>query len=70
LYPKKYIVVAFKNGAIANLSMRGKNVRKILEKIIEKLEGASGGGHEEAVGARIKVEDLDKFKEQFKDEIK
>ena len=28
-------------------------------------EGATGGGHENAVGARVKVKDLEKFKERF-----
>ncbi len=63
LYPKKYIAVAYKKGSSTNISLRGKSVKKILERIIAKLENASGGGHEDAVGARIKTEDLDKFKE-------
>lgn len=62
LYPKKYVVVAYKNGEIANLSLRGKNVKKILEKILKET-GGTGGGHEDAVGARMNVKDLKKFKE-------
>ena len=41
----------------------------ILEQILPKLEGASGGGHEDAVGARIKSEDSEKFKEALLEEI-
>jgi len=69
LYPEKYIVVAYKKGAITNISMRGKNVRKFLEKILKSLENAVGGGHEDAVGARIRTEDLEKFKELLEAEI-
>jgi single-stranded DNA-specific DHH superfamily exonuclease len=69
LYPNKHIVVAYKNGNIANLSLRGKNVKEILKKVLGNFEGASGGGHENAVGARMKAEDLAKFKELFSKEI-
>jgi single-stranded DNA-specific DHH superfamily exonuclease len=64
LFSEKYIVVAYKKGVFTNLSLRGKNVRGVLEKVLKKVEG-SGGGHEDAVGARIKTEDLGKFKDLF-----
>jgi single-stranded DNA-specific DHH superfamily exonuclease len=70
LYPEKYICVAFKKGTITNLSLRGKKIRPILEKILKKLENARGGGHENAVGATIQAEDLEKFKEFLEQEIK
>jgi len=44
--------------------LRGKNVKKILEEILKEING-SGGGHEDAVGARIKTEDLGRFKDLF-----
>ena len=69
LYPEKYIIVAYRKGVITNLSLRGKNVKKVLEKILKKLENATGGGHDDAVGARIRTEDLDRFIKQFEDEI-
>ena len=69
LYPEKYIAVAYKKGNICNISLRGKNVKEILVRVLEGLDNASGGGHEDAVGARIKAEDLDKFKEAFSKEI-
>ncbi len=69
LYPKKYVSVAYKKGGVSNISLRGKDVKKILERIIKKFENASGGGHEDAVGARIKTEDLEKFKECIIEEI-
>ena len=65
VYPEKYVAVAYRNGGICNISMRGKNVKKILNEVLRNFEGASGGGHEDAVGARIKINDLERFKEVF-----
>lgn len=68
--PGVFIAVAFLKGGITNISLRGRNVKRILENIIEKLGNASGGGHEDAVGARIRTEDLRRFEEMLKEEIK
>ncbi len=65
LHPEKYIAVAYKKGSNINISLRGKGVKKILEKILNKFENATGGGHEDAVGARIQSSDFEKFKESF-----
>ena len=70
IYPEKYIVVAYKKGGISNISMRGRRVKRILERVLKNIENASGGGHEDAVGARIRTDDLEKFKELFIKEIK
>jgi single-stranded DNA-specific DHH superfamily exonuclease len=67
-FPDKYVIVVYKKGAVANLSLRGKNIKKILLRVMEKVEG-TGGGHEHAVGAQLKVEDLGKFKSVFQREI-
>ena len=69
LYPDKCIVVAYKKGSITNISMRGNNVKQVLEKVLKHLENATGGGHRDAVGARIKTEELAKFKELVEKEI-
>jgi len=69
-YPNKYVAVAYKKGNVCNISLRGKNVKKILEKILGNFENASGGGHEDAVGARIRTEDLEKFKKLLVEEVK
>ncbi len=69
-YPEKYICVAYKKEGIVNISLRGKSIRKILEKVLKRLEHATGGGHEDAVGARIRTEDLEKFKNVLYEEIK
>ncbi len=68
-YPKKYIAIAYSKNTIINISLRGKNVRKILEKIINELENASGGGHKNAVGARIKAQDIERFKQKLAESI-
>lgn len=65
----KYIIVCYQRGVICNLSIRGKKVNIILDKILKEFEYASGGGHEDAVGARILSKNIEKFKERFKDEI-
>jgi len=64
-FPGKIIVVAYISGTKANISMRGKKIREIALKAIKDLEDANGGGHEDAVGVRIKVEDLEKFRENL-----
>ncbi len=64
-FPEKIIVVVYVSGVKANISVRGKNVRDLILKAIENLEDATGGGHEDAVGAKIKVEDLEKFREKL-----
>ena len=65
LFPKKNIVVAYVKEAKINISARGENIREIVLKAIENLEGATGGGHENAVGAQIKIKDLEKFREKL-----
>jgi single-stranded DNA-specific DHH superfamily exonuclease len=68
-YPGKYIAVAFIKSGVSNISLRGKDVKKILEKILKQFDGASGGGHEDASGARIRSDDLAKFRETLQKEV-
>ncbi len=65
LYPEKIIVVVYVTGIKANISTRGKKVRDIVLKAVEGLEGATAGGHENAVGGQMKVEHLEKFRENM-----
>lgn len=69
LYPEKYILVVYRKGTVTNISLRGDNVKKILEKVLAGIKEATGGGHRDAVGARIRTEDLDKFIELFEKEL-
>ncbi|MFB6246923.1 MAG: DHHA1 domain-containing protein [Candidatus Pacearchaeota archaeon] len=68
--PEKVIFVAYiSNESFANVSGRGKNVKKILETAFEEasFEDSSGGGHDQAVGAKIRKEDLEDFKEKVRE---
>lgn len=68
-YPDKTVIVAYNNGAKVNVSVRGKNIRDKILKVINNLDGATGGGHEDAVGCQIKKSDLDKFEEMIREEM-
>ncbi len=67
LFKDKAIIVLYESGGKVNISARGEGIKKIILKAIEGLEGATGGGHENAVGARIKKEDIDIFKKRLED---
>jgi len=67
LFPNKIIAVGYDNGGMVNISLRGDNVREKLEKVLVNFEGATGGGHRNAVGSRIKSSDLELFKEKLKE---
>ena len=62
-FPGKFIVVVYINNDIANISIRGDNARDVTLEAIKDIEGASGGGHEKATGARMNSDNLPKFKE-------
>ncbi len=63
---KEVIIVVYINGDIANISLRGNgNIRKLTLEAIKGIEGASGGGHEKATGAKMSISDLPKFKENI-----
>ena len=63
--PDKYILVIYKKQGSGNISVRGKKAKEVLLKSIKDIEGATGGGHEEACGARVPSENLDEFKNNF-----
>ncbi len=63
LYPDKIIIVVYILGLKANISVRGKKIRETILKAIEGLEGATAGGHENAVGSQMRIEYLQKFRE-------
>jgi single-stranded DNA-specific DHH superfamily exonuclease len=66
LFPDKFIVVVYMKGVKANISARGKDVKGIILKSIEGLENATGGGHENAVGAQIRKENIPEFEKRIK----
>ena len=68
-YPQHKVVIAYDKGTYSNLSLRGDKVKFFLQRLLPKFEGASGGGHEDAVGARVRTVDLERFKNEFEKEI-
>ncbi len=67
LFPGKIIFVAYasESNSFTNISGRGENVKEILDKVLGQkgFENSTGGGHENAVGAKIMKKDLEKFRE-------
>lgn len=61
-FPDKLIVIAYLKDVKANISIRGEKARELTLKAIEGLEDATGGGHENATGARVLIEDLPMLK--------
>lgn len=67
-FPDKVIVVVYLKGDVANISLRGRgDVRTLTLEAIKGIEGASGGGHMQATGAKMSVSDLPKFKERIEE---
>ncbi len=69
LFPEKIVCVAYIRGSKVNLSLRGKNIKQAFEKALEGFEGASGGGHNDAVGGQMQADDIDKFKLRLGEEL-
>lgn len=67
IFPGKTVFVAYLTEGFVNISGRGNNVKKYLDKILKDLDNAKGGGHERAIGARIMRHDLDRFRERIKE---
>ncbi|MDD4563275.1 MAG: DHH family phosphoesterase [Candidatus Nanoarchaeia archaeon] len=63
----KLIIVAYKKPDKINLSIRGENALKFTKKMLEKIEGSSGGGHENATGAMIPITQYEKLLELIRD---
>lgn len=59
------IVVAFIKGVRVNLSIRGEGIKEEVLKILKDFSFATGGGHENAVGAQIDAEQLNEFREKL-----
>lgn len=66
LFPARIIIVAYIQSAKANISIRGeRNIREYTLQALKGIDNATGGGHENACGATMSIEDLEKFKENF-----
>ncbi|MBU1201917.1 MAG: DHH family phosphoesterase [Nanoarchaeota archaeon] len=71
LFPDKFIIVGRDRRDEAKMSIRSKHI-KVLPILNKALEGVSGygGGHDYACGAVVKREDLKKFLEVIKKELR
>ena len=70
-FPNKVIVIVYTKGNIANVSLRwSKDIRVPVVNTVKEIEGATGGGHEHACGARVPLDKLEFFKEKLLEEIK
>lgn len=66
LYPNKIIVVAHLKGDRAKISIRSKyNIRNLVLTAVKDFENATAGGHENALGANVSIEDLPLFKDKL-----
>jgi oligoribonuclease NrnB/cAMP/cGMP phosphodiesterase (DHH superfamily) len=63
----KLIIVAFKRPEKVNVSIRGETALETTKKLIANIEDATGGGHVEATGAMIPIDDFETFKENIKE---
>lgn len=57
----KLVIVGYEHPDKINLSIRGNKALEITNKILKKIEGATGGGHEEATGAMIPSSQIEEF---------
>tara|TARA_Y100000034_G_scaffold135743_1_gene208890 strand:- start:1164 stop:2210 length:1047 start_codon:yes stop_codon:yes gene_type:complete len=69
-YSDKVIMVSYSAGPMTTLSMRGGNVRKILNEVLPMFDDARGGGHEKAIGAKIQTKDLERFRDEISKRVK
>ena len=69
-FPEKIIAVAYVKGGRVNLSLRGKGIKEKFLRFIEGLDGASGGGHKDAVGGVIKADNLNDFRKKLEEDAK
>lgn len=63
---EKFIAVIYKKVDRATISIRGKDAKRITLEAIKDIDGATGGGHDEACGAQVPLESIEKFEEKLK----
>jgi nanoRNase/pAp phosphatase (c-di-AMP/oligoRNAs hydrolase) len=66
----KFVVVIYVKEGSANISVRGDGARGIVLEAINEIEGATGGGHENACGAKIPSSFVELFKERIERIVK
>lgn len=66
LFPEKIIVVIYTTGIKANVSIRGEKIKEKSLSVLKNIPNSTGGGHENAIGAKLNIDNLEDFKKQFK----
>ena len=61
-FPEKVIIIVRLSGSMASFSARGNGIKEIVANALENISDSRSGGHENAVGGKIKTEDIEKFK--------
>jgi single-stranded DNA-specific DHH superfamily exonuclease len=70
MHPHKIIMVIYSKGNLSNVSLRwDKDIRTPTVYAVSKIEGATGGGHENSTGARVPTDKLEDFKKILIQEI-
>lgn len=69
LFPERIILILRTVGGEVKISGRGPKVREVFLEAIEGFENARGGGHEVAIGGKIELTDLEKFKEKIIEKV-
>ncbi len=65
-FPEKTIVVAYEKGARVNVSIRGAGVKSKVLEVLKSFPLSTGGGHEDAVGCQLNLDELDEFVDKLR----
>ncbi len=69
LFPKKVIIISRVKSLMVSISGRGENIRKPFLEALRIFPEGKGGGHENAVGGRLKKEYLQEFEKKLSEII-
>ena len=69
-FPDRIIIVGYVSENKINISIRGEKIRSLALESISGFEDPTGGGHEDAVGVKIKLQDWERFREIFLEKVR
>ncbi|MBS3084407.1 DHH family phosphoesterase [Candidatus Pacearchaeota archaeon] len=64
-FPKKVIAVVYLKGSRVNISVRGKNAKKVVEEAVKGINLATFGGHNNALGVQMDESSLEEFEKNL-----